>query len=438
MSLSPVNLFEIFRANMQSAYAERATQLGRGSEISLHRACMPGTVCMDTDAIHKFLKCEVSVVDDGKISPIVRDSRGSSKVPLRINLSDIGTICISHLLGSGSDAHVVQYTLHDKIYKDGDPKYALKVCHDPDFKTTFLERACKMCIFMRELYDAYITGAKGGQCFPFLPSVFVPAYGVLSYSGEQTSTQWREQFAMGTYEVQVLCAMLAALQLLETKDKVLPDGKIDNVVTLTVENKVTACVIDWDGIVDGWSDIERTIHSTFTPPGAMCIRDALRKNNDPADLSFLKYEGCFVTNDPMGYLSSYFMIGCVFTAAVALWDSKNQSLFWYDRDTECCTRDDQMKLEVQRVTYMTTQTNKKNQSVLCLLAMLLEKFKGDTMECIEGQKPSRSYYIQCLADMLAVCETPAIHEEARDYSVPTNSTSRNPTKRTGRFTVTAV
>ena len=111
----------------------------------------------------------------------------------------------------------------------------------------------------------------------------------------------------------------------------------------------------------------------------------------------------------MGYLTSYIMIGCVFTAAVALWDDKNKSLFWFTTDRECDTLCDEKRmsfekqtddpvarqhiiaehvqkakldLEVRRVTYMATQMNKKDECVLCSLAILLDKFKRDTMERI--------------------------------------------------------
>lgn len=271
--------------------------------------------------------------------------------------------------------------------------------------------------------------------------------------------------------------MLAALQLLETKGKVLPDGKIENIVTLTVKDKVTACVIDWDDIVDGWSENPIEILSSYTPPGAMYIRDTLRAKQaideekracptTPPDeidedkrvcpmpapdeidakirtLCFLKHTGSCCTVDLMGYLSSYFMIGCVFTSAVTLYDRQMETarftsspLFWWASDNACNSTAEQITLDTARDKYIATVLATPSTDVLYRLAVCLNDFKKKTLQCIYEGLPSRPSYNTCILDMMAICKTPSIHEEARDYSVPTNSTSRKPTKWTGRFKVT--
>ena len=427
-----VDIVELFRVGMQLAY-DRCV---RSSSIParVERACMVGAMRMDVNEITGFL-------DKLAEYSLSYEQRFSTEFPSSIHLIErdpnmmtpqaFVAMLPGECLGSGTSGVVVQYTYKHvpescrSLVEPDAPKYALKLYRLSDklvdrakqatAKDLFLERSETACVFMRELYKKHLDAvAKGADpYFPFLPAVFVTGYGILSYSGEQSITQWyKTETGTSDAPIQIVRAMLTALQLLESEGKVLPDGKMGNVVTLTSDNIVTAYVVDWEDIVDGWSTEQVQMASTYTPPGAICIRNKADPQTDGT-----LHTGTFWQENAFGYMSAYLMIGCVFTTAVTLWDPV-VSYYLFANGVERRRREKSKQSDVEhmdmynerRDEYLIKTAYRNDGGILSKLATCLFDFKYSTLQCIAHGKESRPFYRDCIKAMLVICKEAACIE----------------------------
>ena len=427
-----VDIVELFRVGMQLAY-DRCV---RSSSIParVERACMVGAMRMDVNEITGFL--------DKKVTPsLLYQKKFSTEFPSCIQLTERDHEMLTlesyvvmlpgECLGSGTSGVVVQYTYKHvpescrSLVEPDAPKYALKLYRLSDMlvdhvkqetaKRRFLKRSKEACVFMRELYKKHLAAVATGAdpYFPFLPAVFVPGYGILSYSGEQSITQWyKTETGTSDAPIQIVRAMLTALQLLESEGKVLPDGKMGNVVTLTSDNIVTAYVVDWEDVVDGWSTKQVQMGSTYTPPGAICIRNKADPQTDGT-----LHTGTFWQENAFGYMSAYLMIGCVFTTAVTLWDPDVG--YWLlangveRRQREKSKQSDVEHMDMyneRRDEYLKETASRNDGGILSKFATCLLDFKNTTIKCIADGKESRPFYRDCIKAMLVICKEAACIE----------------------------
>ena len=358
---------------------------------------LSGAMCMDKNKIIEFINCQASAGAGKQMVQFLCEKTGLRPLTITLTFENYEPPMELHLKQGIATGFVVRYSPAPSDCTDMEEKtvqYALKVClNGADIE---LEKYKNACIFIR---DMHLAALSNGTYFPFLPTIFVPDYGNLSYCGEATSDN-RELYTEGSYKVEVIRAMVVALQLLEQKGKILPDCKAGNVVTMTVGDEIKAYVVDWDSIVDGWSkDEDITIFSTNTPPGVEAIRTALNDHGD-ADRTFL------VKGDGFGHMSSYIMIGCVFVTAFELCKVSKVDPWKYNEYRTSENDFMRQALLLRSSKLKCTPGDKRPIRLLTQqLAIMLLAFQKSILECIRTQTESRPLYRETLKKILDTIQT---------------------------------